>query len=68
MATNKVKVIIPEHEEIKHTHRDNWEVMKPFVRFSFKALSVIGMALLAIVKALPLLKPNKDTDTAIKRR
>jgi hypothetical protein len=68
MVTHKVKVIVPEHEEIKHTHRDNWEVMKPFVKFSFKALSVIGMALLAIVKALPLLKPHKDTSTAVKRR
>jgi hypothetical protein len=68
MANNKVKIIVPEHEEVKHTHRDNWEVMKPFVRFSFKALGVIAAGLIAIVKALPLLRSHQNTNTSVKRR
>jgi hypothetical protein len=68
MATHKVKVIVPKHEEVRHTHRDNWEIMKPFVKFTFKALVVVGSTLLAIIKALPLLKPHKQTDGALKRQ
>ncbi len=68
MPTRKVKVIVPEHEEVKHTHRDNWEVMKPFVKFSFKALMVIGGTLLAILKALPLLKSHQHAGTTLKRK
>lgn len=68
MSANKVKFINPQKEEVKHTHRDNWEVMKPFVHFSFKAMKVIAIGLIAIVKALPLLRPHKDTNTDVKRR
>ena len=67
MATDKVKIIRPGNTEAKHTHRDNWEVMKPFVIFSLKALKVIGLGLLVIIRALPSLKPHND-NTAIKRR
>ena len=67
MATGKVKLIATKEEKIKHTHRDNWEVMKPFVKFSFGALKVITVGLIAIVKALPLLKSQKSS-TGIKRR
>jgi len=67
MATDKLKIIHPGNTKAKNTHRDNWEVMKPFVVFSFKALKVIGLGLIAIIKALPLLKPHDDY-TAIKRR
>lgn len=67
MATDKVKIIRAENTEAKHTHRDNWEVMKPFVIFSFKALKVIGLGLIAIIRALPALKPRTD-NTSIKRR
>lgn len=67
MATDKVKIIRAGNTEAKHTHRDNWEVMKPFVIFSFKALKVIGLGLIAIIRALPALKPHTD-NTSIKRR
>ena len=67
MATDKLKIIRPGDTEAKHTHRNNWEVMKPFVIFSFKALKVIGLGLLAIIRALPSLKPHNE-NTAIKRR
>lgn len=67
MAASKVKLINPKSEEVKHTLRGNWEVMKPFVRFSFKAIRVIGLALIAIVKALPMLKHHENHNTAVKR-
>ena len=68
MVANKVKLINPKNEEVKHTHRDNWEVMKPFVHFSFKAIKVIGLTLIAIVKALPTLKHQDNHNTTVKRR
>src|SRR4051812_27402718 len=39
------------------TLHDTWRVMKPFVRFSFKALKVLAGALVFIVKHIP--KPEK---------
>ncbi|MDB5133935.1 MAG: hypothetical protein JWP37_538 [Mucilaginibacter sp.] len=68
MASDKIKIIHPQKEKVEHTHSDNWELMKPFVRFSFKAIKVIALGLIAIVKALPTLKPQKDTNTSLKRR
>ena len=35
------------------TLRDAWGVMKPFAKFSIKALQVIGHALIFIVKNVP---------------
>jgi len=67
MAADKLKIIRPVNTKAKHTHRDNWELMKPFVVFSFRALKVIGLGLIAIIKALPSLKPHNG-NTAIKRR
>jgi hypothetical protein len=68
MPPNKIRVVNPQKEEIRDSHRDNWEVMKPFVHFSFKAIKVIATGLIAIVKALPLLKPDKNANTEVKRR
>ena len=62
----KVKIIDPKGKEVKHTYRDNWEVMKPFVKFTFTTIKVIGLALIAIVSALPLLKPRRN-NTEVKR-
>jgi hypothetical protein len=67
MAANKIKIIDPQKEHIKQTHRENWEVMKPFVSFAYKAMKVITLGLIAIVKALPLMKSQKHT-TEVKRR
>lgn len=40
--------------------KENWEVMKPFVKFGFKAMMIIGGALVSIVKLLPsLLEESK---------
>lgn len=69
MTTTKVKIIESKGNDAKQTRHDNWEVMKPFVSFSFKALKVIGLGLIAIIKALPILKPSPDNNsTSIKRR
>jgi hypothetical protein len=68
MATTNPKLINPKKEEVQHTHRDNWEVMKPFVHFSIGAMKVIATGLIGIVKALPLLKPHDNKNTSIKRR
>lgn len=35
-----------------------WHEMKPFVKFGFKALGIMGGALIAIVKAIP--KPYSE--------
>jgi hypothetical protein len=41
--------------------KHNWAVMKPFVRFGFKAMTLIGGALIGIVKLLPsLLAEHKE--------
>jgi len=42
--------------QVVHTRQDNWDVMRPFVRFAWGAVKLIGIALIAIVKALPALK------------
>ena len=39
------------------TLRDTWTVMKPFVRFSVKALKLIAHSLIFIVKQIP--KPDE---------
>jgi hypothetical protein len=49
------------------TWRHNWEIMRPFVHFAFKAMTLIGGALIGIIKLLPMLaehkqdQPKKDT-------
>jgi hypothetical protein len=66
MATTKAEIIDPKKEAVKQTHRENWEVMRPFVSFSYKAVKAIGITLIAIVKAsTSLLKPGH---TSVKRR
>jgi hypothetical protein len=49
-----------------YLNKHNWEVMKPFVHIGFKALMLIGSAVIAIVKLVPTLlhhddQPKKDT-------
>jgi hypothetical protein len=71
MANHPVK-----YKRVQHTNKqaqtdtwkENWEVMKPFVRFGFKAMVLIGGAMISIIKLLPELlaehkdqKPKKDT-------
>jgi hypothetical protein len=49
--------------------RDTWTVMKPFVRFSIKAMKVIAHALIFIVKNIPKPeehKPESKSNKVIK--
>ena len=39
--------------------RSNWEVMRPFVHFAFKAMTLIGGALIGIIKLLLTLAEHK---------
>jgi hypothetical protein len=66
MATQHTKTIgvKPATETKKGTYltRDNWEVMKPFVHFAFKAITVIGSVMFAIVKMIPKALEHKPEE------
>lgn len=43
------------------TWKHNWEVLKPFVHFGFKAMAIIGGAMISIIKLVPeLLDHHKE--------
>jgi hypothetical protein len=67
MANHPVKYKYRE-QRTPDNYKHNWEVMKPFVHFSFKAMTLLAGALIGIVKLLPTLMehhknepPKKDT-------
>jgi len=64
MATQHKKIGRNQAEDKKGTylHKDNWEVMKPFVHFSVKAITVIGSALVVIVKHAPKALEHKPEE------
>jgi hypothetical protein len=66
MATQHTKRIgiNPDTETKKGTYltKDNWEVMKPFVHFAFKAITVIGSVMFAIVKMIPKALEHKPEE------
>jgi len=43
----------PEKNKGTYLTQENWEVMKPFVHFAFKAITVIGATMFAIIKLIP---------------
>jgi len=57
MATQPIKDNQTNRAQTLH---ENWQVMKPFVHFAFKAMAVIGGALIGIIKLLPGLLEHKD--------
>ena len=62
MAT-RITTRIGEHKDnAADARRHNWEVMKPFVHFSVKAMMVIGSALFAIVKLIPKALEHKPEE------
>lgn len=68
MATQHKKITAQPKEKGTYLHKDNWEVMKPFVHFAFKAIAVIGGTLLAIVKLVPKAlehKPASDKNDKV---
>lgn len=74
MATQHTKKIgtkpIAEKQRGTYLTHENWEVMKPFVHFAFKAIAVIGSVMFAIVKMIPKALEHKPeerkTDKIIK--
>jgi hypothetical protein len=60
MANTTLKKYYPPKDNRTDTLRHNWEVMKPFVKFGFKAMTLIGGALIGIIKLLPMLAPNSE--------
>lgn len=53
MANHPVKYNLKQNNS--DTWKHNWEVMKPFVHFGFKAMTLIGGAMIGIIKLLPTL-------------
>jgi len=48
-------------EKSKEDRLQAWDVMKPFVRFGFKAMVVVGKATIEIIKLVPeLLRESKQ--------
>ena len=50
-------------QDRNRTMQENWEVMKPFVHFSIKAMALIGGVLIGIIKLLPSLLEHKEQPT-----
>ncbi len=59
MANTSLKKYYPPQNRAESTPT-TWDTMKPFVKFGFKAIGIIGGALISIVKLLPMLAPGKD--------
>lgn len=62
MATQYKKTVNQPEQNGSYLHKDNWEVMKPFVRFAFKAIALIGGTLLAIIKLVPKAIEHKHNE------
>jgi len=59
MATQNKKRI-GKAQPPERTWQENWEVMKPFVHFSIKALGIVAGAVVGIIRLLPILLEHKD--------
>lgn len=55
MARKNVNKIGKRETEVQTAH-NAWEVMKPFVRFGLKAMGLIAVALIAVIRSIP--KPD----------
>jgi hypothetical protein len=62
MATqHKIKGVNDNPNTGSYLTKENWEIMKPFAHFAFKAIAVIGGTLLAIVKLIPKALEHKQS-------
>jgi len=60
MATqHKYNTIDQNPNKGSYLTKENWEAMKPFVHFAFKAVAIIGGTLLAIIKLIPKAAEHK---------
>lgn len=55
-----IKKPASNQQQISEVRQHNWEVMKPFVKFSLTALGIIGYALISLIRHLP--KPERHQD------
>lgn len=55
-----IKKTTSDQQHISEIRRHNWQVMKPFVKFSLTALGIIGYALISLIKHIP--KPERQQD------
>ncbi|WPV02808.1 hypothetical protein SNE26_13555 [Mucilaginibacter sp. cycad4] len=53
MTTNDIKRIGKHGPQVQHQYSNAWQVMKPFVHFSVKAISAIAHTLIYIIKHIP---------------
>lgn len=58
MATRNIKQLNNGKANLSQPNHYDFSVMKPFVKFGIGAMSVIGHALIGIVKAIP--KPHDE--------
>ena len=56
---NQTSRKIGNQQSPRQTWQENWEVMKPFVRFCIKAMGLVAGALIGIIKLLPTLLAEK---------
>jgi hypothetical protein len=70
MPAQKTIVSNTRNEDLaRETRRENWAVMRPFVRFSIGAMKIIGLTLLSILRALPSMKhEDKHDNRVVKKR
>ena len=62
MANQQKRLNTIHSDEHPTTWRENWQVMKPFVYFGFKAMTIIGGALISIIKLLPTLAEHHKAE------
>jgi hypothetical protein len=66
MATQHIKRIANKKSSPEkrgtYLHKENWEVMKPFVHFAVKATAVIGSTLFGVVKLFPKALEHKPEE------
>jgi hypothetical protein len=70
MATPHKRITTNESqpkEKGTYLTKENWEVMKPFVHFAFKAMALMSSAIFAVVKLVPKALEHKDEDRKDKR-
>ncbi|MDB5011398.1 MAG: hypothetical protein JWQ06_2187, partial [Mucilaginibacter sp.] len=55
MSNQVIRRVEVNRPRTQQTRQENWEVMKPFVHFAFKAMTIVAGALIGIIKLLPML-------------
>jgi hypothetical protein len=62
MSNQVIRRVEVNQPRAQQTWQENWKVMKPFVHFAFKAMTIVVGALIGIIKLLPLLLEHKNQE------